>query len=155
MRVLLFLQVFLHDGVERDDPAVAQLAVEVHLLLLHFRAGLHHLQRGVVVVAVLHRLQLLRQAIKDQDGTSIIKPGEIRVDVLVLLLGETLVAAAVDGRDEQQGAGQGDDGDDEGRAELVLHLLLHLLVEVGDVDDAQLLELIPLLLQLLEDSFRV
>lgn len=137
MRVLLFLQVFLHDGVERDDPAVAQLAVEVHLLLLHFRAGLHHLQRGVVVVAVLHRLQLLRQAL------------------LVLLLGETLVAAAVDGRDEQQGAGQGDDGDDEGRAELVLHLLLHLLVEVGDVDDAQLLELIPLLLQLLEDSFRV
>lgn len=107
---------------------------------------------------------------------------------LVLLLGETLVAAAVDGRDEQQGAGQGDDGDDEGRAELVLHLLLQLLVEVGDVDDAQLsregrvriqggvatlcqpplgtsprrawgaaylLELIPLLLQLPEDSFRV
>lgn len=134
MRVLLFLQVFLHDGVERDDPAVAQLPVEVHLLLLHLRAGLHHLQRGVVVVAVLHRLQLLRQA-------------------LVLLLGEALVAAAVDGRHQQQGAGQGDDGDDEGRAELVLHLLLHLLVEVGDVDDAQLLELVPLLLQLLEDVF--
>lgn len=136
MRVLLFLQVFLHDGVERDDPAVAQLPVEVHLLLLHLRAGLHHLQRGVVVVAVLHRLQLLRQA-------------------LVLLLGEALVAAAVDGRHQQQGAGQGDDGDDEGRAELVLHLLLHLLVEVGDVDDAQLLELVPLLLQLLEDVFRL
>lgn len=48
------------------------------------------------------------------------------------------MAAAVDGRHQQQGAGQGDDGDDEGRAELVLHLLLHLLVEVGDIDDAQL-----------------
>lgn len=56
---------------------------------------------------------------------------------LVLLLGEALVAA-VDGRDEQQGAGQGDDGDDQGRAELVLdgHVLHHFVR--GDVDDAEL-----------------
>lgn len=82
MRVLLFLQVLLHERVERNDPAVPQLTVEVHLLLLHFGGGLHHLQRGVVVVAILHGLQLLGQAIKDQGHMSIIKPGEIRVDVL-------------------------------------------------------------------------
>lgn len=82
MRVLLFLQVLLHEGVQRNDPAVPQLTIEVHLLLLHFRGGLHHLQRGVVVVAILHGLHLLGQAIKDQGHMSIIKPGDIRVDVL-------------------------------------------------------------------------
>lgn len=69
---------------------------------------------------------------------SIIKPGEIRVDVLILLLGEALVAAAVDGSDQQQGAGQGDDGDDQGCAELIRddHLPLHSVI--GDVGDAEL-----------------
>lgn len=57
---------------------------------------------------------------------------------LALLLGETLVTAAVDGCDEQQGASQSDNGDNERRAELILDLLLHLLVEVGDVGDAKL-----------------
>jgi len=48
------------------------------------------------------------------------------------------VAAAIDGRDQQQGAGQGDDGDDQGRAELIVdyHLPLHFVV--GDVGDAEL-----------------
>lgn len=46
--------------------------------------------------------------------------------------------AAVDGGDEQQGPGQGDDGDDQGGAELVVdgHVLHHFVR--GDVDDAQL-----------------
>lgn len=48
--------------------------------------------------------------------------------------------AAVDGRDEQQGRGQGDDGDDQEGAELVLdgHVLHHFVR--GDVDDAKLLQ---------------
>lgn len=69
MRVLLFLQVLLHERVERNDPAVPQLTVEVHLLLLHFGGGLHHLQRGVVVVAILHGLQLLGQALLRRKKT--------------------------------------------------------------------------------------
>lgn len=56
---------------------------------------------------------------------------------LVLLLGEALVAA-VDGGDEQQGPGQGDDGDDQGGAELIIdgHVLHHFAR--GDVGNAQL-----------------
>lgn len=47
------------------------------------------------------------------------------------------MAAAVDGCDQQQGAGQGDNGDDQGRAELVVdYLPLHFVI--GDVDDAEL-----------------
>lgn len=55
---------------------------------------------------------------------------------LVLLVGEALVAA-VDGGDEQQGAGQGDDGDDQGRAQLILDgHVLHFFR--GDVENAEL-----------------
>lgn len=63
MRVLLVSYVLLQQVVDGDDPAVVELSVQRHLLLLHLRLHLHHLQRGVVVVAVLHRVQLLRQVL--------------------------------------------------------------------------------------------
>lgn len=62
--VLLMRHVLLQEVVYGDDPAVvAELAVQGHLLLLHLRLHLHHLQRGVVMVTVLHRVQLLRQVL--------------------------------------------------------------------------------------------
>lgn len=61
--VLLVGYVLLQQVVDGDDPAVVELSVHRHLLLLHLRLHLHHLQRGVIVVAVLHRVQLLRQVL--------------------------------------------------------------------------------------------
>lgn len=63
VRVLLVGYVLLQQVVDGDDPAVVELSVERHLLLLHLRLHLHHLQRWVVVVTVLHRVQLLRQVL--------------------------------------------------------------------------------------------
>lgn len=54
--VLLIRDVLHHHVVDGDDPTVIELPVEHHLLLLHLRLRLHHLQCGVVMVAVLHRV---------------------------------------------------------------------------------------------------
>lgn len=61
--VLLVRYVLLQEVVDGDDPAVVELAVQRHLFLLHLWLHLHHLQRGVVMVTVLHRVQLLRQVL--------------------------------------------------------------------------------------------
>lgn len=63
MSVLLVRYVLLQQVVDGDNPAVVELSVQHHLLLLHLWLHLHHLQCGVVVVAVLHRVQLLCQVL--------------------------------------------------------------------------------------------
>lgn len=66
--VLLVGHVPLH-VLHGDDPAVDELPVQRRLLLLHLRLHLHHVQRGVVMVAVLHRGQLLRQVLLAKEKT--------------------------------------------------------------------------------------
>lgn len=66
--VLLVGHVPLH-VLHGDDPAVDELPVQRRLLLLHLRLRLHHVQRGVVMVAVLHRGQLLRQVLLAKEKT--------------------------------------------------------------------------------------
>lgn len=61
--VLLVRHFLLQQDVHRDDPAVVELSVQHHLLLLHLRLRFHHLQRGVVMVTVLHRVQLICQVL--------------------------------------------------------------------------------------------
>lgn len=68
VRVLLVGYVPLH-VLHGDDPAVDELPVQRRLLLLHLRLRLHHVQRGVVMVAVLHRGQLLRQVLLAKEKT--------------------------------------------------------------------------------------
>lgn len=64
MCVFLLIQVILSQDVQRDDPAVPQLPIQVdHLLLLHLGRGLHHFQGWVVMVTILYCLQLLCESL--------------------------------------------------------------------------------------------
>lgn len=65
--VLLAGDALLQQVVYGDDPAVVEISVQRHLLLLHLRMNLHHLQRRVIVVSVLHRVQLLRQVLLERS----------------------------------------------------------------------------------------
>lgn len=102
VRVLLVGTVLLQKVVDGDDPAVVEVsAAIIHtqrelLLLLHVHAHLHHLQRGVVVVTVLHRLQLLRQV------------------KLVVAVGFAMVRRThgQDNDHDQQSSARGQDGDE-------------------------------------------
>lgn len=64
MCVFLLIQVILSQVVQRDDPAVPQLPIQVdHLLLLHLGRGLHHFQGWVVMVTILYCLQLFCESL--------------------------------------------------------------------------------------------
>lgn len=137
MCVFLLVQVILGQVVQRYDPAVPQLPVKVdRLFLLHLRRSLHHFQGWVVMVTILHCLQLLSESL------------------LVLPLGDALVAAAIEGGDEEQEGSHADDGDNEWQAEAVLVGFWWSFPPQHHVTDPRLSQVIPFVLQTLKHDFR-